>query len=303
MSDLARALRQAVQGGTHPAAGVWDPLSALLAKEAGFQILYLSGAALSASLGLPDLGLLTPQDVVERARQIVRATQLPLIVDADTGFGEAVQVAHLIRGLEDAGAAGVQIEDQLFPKRCGHLDGKQLIGPGHFVGKLRAAAAARSNPDFVILARTDARGVTDMADAMARGRLYLEAGADALFPEALRDVAEFAEYARQVPGVLVANMTEFGKTPLIPVDRFAALGYRLVLFPMTALRVAMQAAGEAYHTVVSTGTQETLMLRMRTRRELYDLIRYDEYGELDRKASHETAMLLRRQGGPGPGPD
>lgn len=279
--------------GVTPVLGVWDPISALLAKEAGAQALYLSGAALSASMGLPDIGLITMQDVVEAARRIVQATQLPLIVDGDTGFGEAIQVARLVQELEAVGAAGVQIEDQLFPKRCGHLDGKQVVEPAAMVSKIRAAVGARKNPDFMLLARTDARGVTNIDDAIARGRLYLEAGADALFPEALANEAEFAAYAKAVPGLLVANMTEFGKTPLIPVQRFGELGYRLVLFPVTGLRLAMKAAGEGYRTVIESGTQAALLPQMRTRAELYQLIDYDSYSAFDKRVHEETTRLLR----------
>lgn len=295
MTDLAMQLRQLKANGATPVAGVWDPISALLAREAGFQVLYLSGAALSASMGLPDLGFLTMTDVVERARRIVQAAQLPLIVDADTGFGEAIQVARLIQELEAVGVAGVQIEDQVFPKRCGHLDGKQVVDVEVMVGKIRAAVAARRNPNFLILARTDARGVTGMEEAIYRGRTYLAAGADALFPEALANETEFGEYAAAVPGLLVANMTEFGKTPLISVPRFGELGYRLVLFPVTALRVAMKAAGDAYRTVLEAGTQEALLGQMRTRAELYRLIGYDEYGAFDERIDRETTDLLRSQ--------
>lgn len=286
--------------GTHPpstaipVAGVWDPISALLAREAGAQVLYLSGAAFSAAMGLPDLGLFTMSELVERTRRIVQATGLPLIVDGDTGFGETLQVARLVQELEAAGAAGVQIEDQVFPKRCGHLDGKQVIEPGAMVAKIRAAVTARQDPNFLILARTDARGVTSLDDAIERGRLYLKAGAGALFPEALATEAEFAAYAQAVPGSLVANMTEFGKTPLIPVARFGALGYRLVLFPVTALRVAMHGIAEAYQTVLQTGTQVSLLQQMRTRAELYQLIGYDEYGAFDQRIHAETTDLLSR---------
>src|SRR5262245_31711713 len=223
---------------------VFNALVARMAERLGFSAVYLSGAALSAAAGVPDVGLLTLTEFVDQARTIAQATPLPLLCDADTGFGEALNVERAVRLFEAAGAAGIHLEDQQLPKRCGHLSGKSLVEPEAMAAKLRAAAAARRDQGFVVIARTDARGVTGFEDAVRRARLYLQAGADAVFPEALESASEFAAFAREVPAVLLANMTEFGRSPNLDFAALAAMGYRMVLYPVTAFRAALKAAQE-----------------------------------------------------------
>ena len=260
-------------------AGVFNPLSALIAERVGFRALYFSGAAFSASLGIPDIGLFTLDELTTAVRWVTRATSLPLIVDADTGFGEAVNVYRTVTDLEAAGAAAIQIEDQVMPKRCGHLDGKQIVPAEDFVAKIRAASEARRSS--LIVARTDSKAVYGMDEAVRRGRIYLEAGADIVFPEALESEGEFGEYARLVDAPLLANMTEFGKTPYLTVEWFGEMSYKLVIFPVTALRVAAKAMEDALAETLSLGTQRGLLGDMQTRAELYELIRYSEYERMD----------------------
>ncbi|MDR5709725.1 MAG: methylisocitrate lyase [Armatimonadota bacterium] len=261
--------------------GVFNALVARLAQEAGFEALYFSGAAYSASLALPDLGLVTLPEVVEAVRWVVRATQLPVIVDADVGFGEALSVMRTVRELEAAGAAAVQIEDQVMPKRCGHLSGKEVIPAEVMVEKIAAAVQARRYA--LVVARTDARATHGLQEVIRRGRLYAETGADVFFPEALESPEEFRAVAEAVRVPLLANMTEFGRTPLLPVETFRRLGYRIVIFPVTALRVAMRAVEELFRDLRGKGSQADWIPRMQTRRELYNLIRYDDYETLDRR--------------------
>ncbi len=277
-----RRLRDAIAAGPVLLPGVFNPLVARLAERAGFQAVYLSGAALSASLGLPDVGLVTLTEFVDAARQITAATPLPLVCDADTGFGEALNVERTVRLFEDAGVAGIHLEDQQLPKRCGHLSGKQLVEPQEMAAKVRAAAAARRDPDFLLIARTDARGVNGFDDAVKRARLYREAGADAIFPEALETPDEFAAFAKEVPGPLLANMTEFGKSPLLDARELADLGYRLILYPVSALRVALKAVELFFNELKQAGTQRDMVSRMLTRAHLYDLLGYTGYEERDR---------------------
>ena len=260
-------------------AGVFNPLSALIAEQVGFRVLYFSGAAFSASLGIPDIGLFTLDELTTAVRWVTRATSLPLIVDADTGFGEAVNVHRTVRDLEAAGAAAIQIEDQVMPKRCGHLDGKQIVSAEEFIVKIRAAAEARESS--MIIARTDSKAVYGMRDAVRRGKLYLEAGADIIFPEALETAEEFGEYSQLVNATLLANMTEFGKTPYLTVERFGELGYKLVIFPVTSLRIASNAMKSAMAETLTLGTQRNLVGDMQTRAELYELIRYSDYERMD----------------------
>lgn len=267
------------EDGALPVAGVFNPLSALIAERVGFRALYFSGAAFSASLGIPDIGLFTLDELTTAVRWVTRATSLPLIVDADTGFGEAVNVYRTVADLEAAGAAAIQIEDQVMPKRCGHLDGKQIVPSEEFVVKIRAASEARKSS--LIIARTDSKAVYGIDEALRRGRMYLEAGADIIFPEALESEVEFGEYARLVDAPLLANMTEFGKTPYLTVERFGELGYKLVIFPVTALRIAAKAMEDALSETLSLGTQRGLLSEMQTRAELYELIRYSEYERMD----------------------
>lgn len=266
--------------------GVFNAITAKLAEQAGFDALYLSGAGVTNSLtGFPDIALLTQTEMVQQARYVAQATFLPVIADADTGYGEALNVVRTVREMEHAGLAGIHLEDQVSPKRCGHLQGKQVIPAEEMAKKVRAAVHARSDPDFLVIARTDARGVNGLEDAITRALRYLEAGADAIFPEALRSPEEFEEFARRVPAPLLANMTEFGQTPYLSVQDFARMGYAMVIFPMTAFRVMMKAAEEAYAELKRTGTQSALLHRMQTRQELYTLLRYAEYERLDQEAA------------------
>jgi methylisocitrate lyase len=259
--------------------GAHDPLAALLAKRAGFDALYLSGAAVTASLALPDLGILTLDELTFFTRAICRAVDLPLLVDGDTGYGEALNVMRLVRELEDAGAAAVQLEDQELPKKCGHLSDKRLVGAEDMARKV--AAAARAARSLKIVARTDAVASEGLDSAIARARLYVDAGAHAIFPEALTSAADLGAFAAAVRVPLLANMTEFGKTPLLPADELARLGYKMVIWPATALRVAARAMEECYAALAATGTQTALLERMQSRRELYDVIGYHEYEALD----------------------
>ncbi len=278
-----RRLREAWAAAPIQAPGVFNALVARMADRLGFRAIYLSGGALSAAAGVPDVGLLTLNDFVEQARSVAQATSLPLISDADTGFGEALNVERTVRLFEAAGAAGIHLEDQQMPKRCGHLSGKSLIEPNEMAAKVRAAAAARRDPDFVVIARTDARGVHGFDEAVRRARLYREAGADVIFPEALENADEFARFAREVPGPLLANMTEFGKSPLLDFDVLAGLGYRIVIYPLTAFRSALRAAHDTLADLLKRGSQRDHVPEMLTRAELYDLLGYSDYEARDRK--------------------
>jgi methylisocitrate lyase len=277
-----RRLREAWQAQAIAVPGVFNALVARMAQRLGFRAVYLSGGALSAAAGVPDVGLLTLTEFVEQARTIALATSLPLLCDADTGFGEALNVERTVRLFETAGAAGIHLEDQQLPKRCGHLSGKQLVEPEVMAAKVRAAVAARGDRDFVIMARTDARGVNGYDDAVRRARVYVAAGADAIFPEALESAEEFAAFARAVEAPLLANMTEFGKSPNLDFAALAGMGYRLVLYPLTAFRAAMLAAEETLAELLERGHQRDCLARMLTRAELYDLLGYAGYEARDR---------------------
>ena len=283
-------LRQAATDATLLIPGAPNALIARLIERAGFQAAYLSGAAFSAgALALPDIGLVTLSELCEEVRRLARSTALPLVVDADTGFGEAVNVERTIVELEAAGAAAVQLEDQQLPKRCGHLSGKSLVGAEEMCAKLRAAIAARRDPSLVILARTDARGTEGFDAAVRRANAYLAAGADWVFPEALESPEEFARFAAEVRAPLVANMTEFGRSPLLTRDELTKLGYAAALLPVTALRVAMRAVEQALATIAAEGTQRNLLPNMQTRQELYDLLGYAGYEARDSGYFHGDA--------------
>ena len=275
-------LREAWAAGPIRAPGVFNALVARMAERLGFRAVYLSGGALSAAAGVPDVGLLSVTEFAGAARSITQATALPLLCDADTGFGEALNVERTVRLFEAAGVAGIHLEDQQMPKRCGHLSGKSLVEPSAMAAKVRAAVAARQDPDFVIIARTDARGVNGFDDAVRRARLYLEAGADAIFPEALETADEFARFAREVPAPLLANMTEFGKSPVLDFATLAGLGYRMVLYPLTAFRSALRAAQDTLTDLLSKGHQRDRVPQMLTRAELYELLGYSGYEARDR---------------------
>ena len=260
--------------------GAHNGQAAIQAKRAGFEALYLSGAAMTASMGLPDLGIITVDEVAFFIRQIVRASGLPLLVDGDTGYGEALNVMHMVRTFEEAGAGAVHLEDQLLPKKCGHLNDKKLADAHDMAAKVAAAAKARR--DLVIIARTDAAASEGIEGAIARARLYVEAGADAIFPEALTTVDMFREFARAMPGVkLLANMTEFGRTPYQTAAEFQALGYSMVIWPVSSLRVANKAQEKLYAAIKRDGGTQAMLPEMQTRQELYDVIGLHDYEALD----------------------
>ncbi len=259
--------------------GAHNGLAAILARDAGFEAVYLSGAAMSASMGLPDLGILTVDEVCFFIRTIVRASGLPVLVDGDTGYGGVLNAMHMVRAFEEAGAAAVHIEDQELPKKCGHLNGKRLVEPAEMAAKV--AAAKRAARHLFIIARTDAATVEGFDAAVARAKLYLEAGADAIFPEALTSRDDFARFAEAVKAPLLANMTEFGRTPYLSAAEFEALGYQMIIWPASSLRVAAKAVAELYATIRRDGGTTAMLDRMQTRAELYAAIRLAEYEALD----------------------
>ena len=274
-NDRSARLRAAICDHTVVMPGAFNALTARAIERAGFEAIYLSGATLANGLlGVPDIGLTTLSEATLHATRCAAVTSIPIISDADTGFGGSDNAARTVEEFERAGLSGLHIEDQEFPKRCGHLSGKSLVPTDEFVQKIAAAAAARRHPNFLIIARTDARGVTSYDDAVARAHAYVKAGADAIFPEALETREEFARFAKDVPVPLLANMTEFGKTPNLTVDEFAALGYRMVIFPVTLMRCAMKAVEGALAELKARGSQKAILDRMQTRQELYDLLGY-----------------------------
>ena len=287
--SAGRRFRGVVERGTAVLPGVFNAITAQLAERAGFEALYLSGAGVTNSLtGYPDIALLTLTEMAQQSRFVARATRLPVIADADTGYGEIHNVTRAVEEFEHAGLAGIHLEDQVAPKRCGHLDGKQVIPTADMARKIRAAVRARSDPDFFLIARTDSRSINGLPDAIDRANHYVDAGADAIFPESLQSAEEFAEFARKVQAPLLANMTEFGKTPLITADEFAAMGYAMVIFPMTAFRVMMKSAESVYTELKRAGTQAALLDKMQTRVELYELIGYSEFDRRDREIADRS---------------
>jgi len=272
------ALRQKFAQGTVVLPGVFNGISALSATKAGAQALYISGAGVTnAYLGVPDIALASLNEFAAQAAAITQVSPAPVIADADTGFGEAWNVVRTVLEMERAGLAGIHLEDQVSPKRCGHLDGKAVIPSEQMQEKIAAAVSAKRDPNFVIIARTDARGVEGLDAAIARANQYVEAGADAIFPEGLTSIDEFKTFRAQVKAPLLANMTEFGKTPLISVAEFEEMGYEMVIFPMTAFRVMLKALDESYALLIEHGTQAGFLDRMRTRAELYATLDYPQY--------------------------
>ncbi len=281
--SAGKKLREAVQDSTIQVPGAFNALVARIIEQAGFDAMYLSGAAFSVgTFALPDIGLFTLTELAQQTAYITRRVQVPLIVDADTGFGAAVNVERTVIELEAAGAAAIQLEDQILPKRCGHLSGKGLVEVSEMCAKLRAATAARDDADLVIIARTDARGVDGLEQAIERAKRYLDAGADWIFPEALRDPGEFEKFSQEIDAPLMANMTEFGQSPLLTLDELADMGYAAVLYPVTLFRTAMRAVEAALAVIAADGTQRELIDLMQTRQELYDLIGYSDYEARDR---------------------
>lgn len=265
--------------------GAFNPLSARLIERKGFEGVYISGAVLSADLGLPDIGLTTLSEVAGRGEQIARMTDLPAIIDADTGFGEPMNVARTIQELENAGLAGAHIEDQINPKRCGHLDGKAVVDEGTAAKRIRAAADARRDPNFLIMARTDIRataeGPAGLALAKDRARALVDAGADAIFPEAMRTLEEFAAVREAVDVPILANMTEFGKSELFTTRQLADIGVNIVIWPVSMLRIAMGATGRALDTLIEEGALTSKLGEMQHRADLYELIDYEGYNHFD----------------------
>jgi methylisocitrate lyase len=261
--------------------GAFSPLVAMLTEQIGFDGVYISGAVLSADLGLPDIGLTTLPEVSSRGRAISRVTKLPSIIDIDTGFGEPMNVARTIREIEDAGIAGCHIEDQINPKRCGHLDNKTLVDTPTMLRRIRAAAEAKRDPNFLLIARTDARGPEGLDAAINRAKAYIDAGAEMIFPEALADEREFEQFRKSASVPLLANMTEFGKSKLLSFDQLQSLGYNIVIYPVTTLRLAMKAVEDGLKQILADGSQQDLLNNMQTRAQLYALLQYERYNEFD----------------------
>ncbi|KXX59022.1 methylisocitrate lyase [Rhodococcus sp. LB1] len=281
-ADKRAAFRAGLESGTlQRLPGAFNPLVAKLIQEIGFEGVYVSGAAVSADLALPDIGLTTLTEVAERGQQIARVTDLPVLIDADTGFGEPMSAARTVTVLEDAGIAGCHLEDQVNPKRCGHLDGKAVVPTDEMVRRIRAAASARRDPNFVICARTDARGIEGLDAAIDRAKAYVDAGADLVFTEALADESEFEKFRAGIAVPLLANMTEFGKSELISARTLQDLGYNAVIYPVTTLRLAMYAAEAGLRQIAEEGTQAGLLDRMQHRSRLYELLDYERYNEFD----------------------
>jgi methylisocitrate lyase len=262
--------------------GAFIPLVAMHFERAGFDGIYVSGAAVSAMLGLPDIGLTTLTEVATIGNQIARVTALPTLIDADTGFGEPMHAARTIQILEDAGVAGCHIEDQVAPKRCGHLDNKAVVDTQEMAKRIKAAVEGRRDPNFVIMARTDARAAEGLDKAIDRMKAYVDAGADAIFPEAMKDESEFAAVRSALPNVpLLANMTEFGKSRLLTTTELEGLGYNIVIWPVTSLRLAMKNVIDGFERIKEDGNAENILDRMQHRRELYELLQYERYNEFD----------------------
>ncbi len=279
-TSKSKRLRELIAKGAVIMPGVPNAGMARQVERAGFDAVYVSGAGMAnATAGVPDIGLLSLTEVVTLAGYVAKAVTIPAIVDADTGFGGAENVARAIRELEAAGLAGCHIEDQEFPKRCGHLAGKSLVDVKEMVGRVKAAVASRRDPNFMIIARTDARGVEDFDRVVERAGEYLAAGADAIFPEALQSAEEFRDFAKEIDLPLLANMTEFGKSPLLSFEQLADFGYRMVIFPQSAFRVSMKTSEKFFAALKKTGTQSDWIDKMQTRQELYDLLDYDPGAE------------------------
>ncbi len=254
--------------------GAFNALVSIAVREAGFGACYISGGATANVAGTPDIGLLTLTEVARTIREVADASGIPVIADADTGYGEVECAIRTVVEYERAGAAALHVEDQVFPKRCGHLDGKELVPAEEFAEKIVEMVAARRSPDFMIIARTDARHVTGIEDAIDRANRYRAAGAEAIFPEGLQTEAEFKAFAEGSPGLLLANMTEFGKTPIIPAARFGELGYRMVIYPLSMMRLAMGEVVRGLRELRDAGSVEPMLDRMQTRKELYGLLDY-----------------------------
>jgi len=290
---LGSSLGKKFRGGKIVVApGVFNPISALIAQEAGFEALYFSGGGFANSLGLPDLGVTTMTEVIGAVSCIVNRVKLPMIVDVDTGFGEAVNVSRVVKELEGMGVAAMHIEDQVMPKRCGHLAGKQVTAVDEMVKKI-VAAKESTRKGLLLIARTDSRSVEGFDAAVERARVYAKSGADMVFPEALESREEFMEFAKKVRVPLMANMTEFGRTPYISVAEFERMGYAIVIFPMTAFRASLKAIEEVYRELKKSGTQVGMLDHMMTREAIYSLIGYYDYEEYDLRAARRAGEILK----------
>jgi methylisocitrate lyase len=279
-TSKSKRLRELIAKGAVMMPGVPNASMARQVEQAGFDAVYVSGAGMiNSTAGMPDIGLLSRDEVVKLAGYVAHAVRIPAIVDADTGFGEGEEVAKTIRELEKAGLAGCHIEDQEFPKRCGHLAGKTIVDPKTMIARIKAAVAARKDKDFLIIARTDARGVEGFDRAVERAGEYLAAGADAIFPEALQSADEFRDFAKEIKAPLMANMTEFGKSPLFTFEQLRDFGYRMIIFPQSAFRISMKTTAKFFAALKKAGTQNDWLEQMQTRQELYDLLEYDPAAE------------------------
>jgi methylisocitrate lyase len=266
--------------------GAYNALTAMQIEQTGFEGAYISGAALSASAGLPDIGLLTLSEFSFFIKYITHAVKIPCIADCDTGFGDVINVSRSVKEMESIGLCGIHIEDQIMPKRCGHLAGKKLISSGDMIQKIQAACLSRKDDNFLIIARTDARSVDGIDEAINRAQLYVEAGADAIFPEALKSKEEFELFAKKLNVPLLANMTEFGVSPLLNTEELLSMGYKIIIYPVTALRVSMKITKSLLEDIKTSGSQLEYLKKMQTRNELYDLLNYDSYAELDSKVAN-----------------
>lgn len=287
-----KRLRELISKGYVIAPGVFNGISAIIAERAGFEAGYLSGSGVAGLMGLPDLSLTTMDEVSYDLKRIVSISSLPIIVDIDTGFGETINVTRVIRVMESNGAAAVHIEDQELPKKCGHLPGKRLISEEDMVRKIYAAVEARKNPDFMIIARTDARAVEGLEGAIRRGKMYLEAGADMIFIEALESKEEFMEYAKHV-SPLLANMTEFGKSPLLSAKELFEMGYKIIIFPLTAFRASLLTMENIYSRLKKEETQRNFLNELMAREKFYEIIGYREYEEEDKQLSLKKVNLKK----------
>ncbi len=285
-------LRQKINEGIVEAPGVFNAIGAMIAERNNFDALYLSGSGVAGVQGLPDLSITTIDEVVSEARKITSISKLPLIVDIDTGFGEILNVERTIIEMERAGVSAVHIEDQVMPKKCGHLEGKAIVPEQEMIEKIVAAVEARRNKNFMIIARTDARAVEGFDRAVERAKLYLRAGADAIFPEALQTEEEFKEFHKKVPAVLLANMTEYGKSPLLSSKELGEMGYRIVIFPLTAFRAAIKTMDFVYGELRKKGTQREIMDKIASRSEFYDIIKYSEYENEDKEISRKSRKIM-----------
>ena len=277
-ADLRKAL---ATGKVLQFPGAHAPIVSLVIEEQGFDGIYISGAALSAEMGLPDIGLTTLTEVTQRGRQIARVTELPALIDVDTGFGEPMSAARTIQELEELGLAGCHLEDQYNPKRCGHLDNKSIVPVDEMVRKVRAASDAKRDPNFLLMARTDARASEGLDAAIDRAKAYIDAGADAIFPEALQTMDEYEKVRAALDVPLLANLTEFGKTPLLTKKELEDLGYNIAIYPVTSLRLAMKAIEDGFAAIKEEGTQKGIVDRMQTRKRLYEVIHYEDYNRFD----------------------